>query len=275
MIFTRLIGIIISVRICMKFKSNSLDEMKQNYPEKNWEKACKYGAIDLKNKKFGTLTPIYYATHNNRNGWVCKCDCGRYTFYNTDKLISGEAQSCGADCPCKKTKIHNLIGQKFGRLTVLERSGITTDGHARWKCKCDCGTITYVSGRYLESGKISSCGNCPDKIKSKGNLNIKEYLMKNNINFQQEYRISNFLKYPFDFAILDKNNNIQFLIEYQGIQHFKPTSGWFDQESVDSCKERDEIKRKYCEDHNIKLYYITYLQDTIKELKEILDNKKQ
>lgn len=38
----------------------------------------------------------------------------------------------------------NLIGQKFGRLTVLEETDErSTQGGVIWKCKCDCGKIVY------------------------------------------------------------------------------------------------------------------------------------
>ena len=52
----------------------------------------------------------------------------------------------------------NLIGQRFGKLVVIERAGSTSDGHAKWKCKCDCGNFTEVRGDSLRNGSISSCG---------------------------------------------------------------------------------------------------------------------
>ncbi len=54
-------------------------------------------------------------------------------------------------------KIIDLTGQKFGRLTVIERCGVK-DGHAAWKCKCDCGSEKVVNGRNLRNGRTTSCG---------------------------------------------------------------------------------------------------------------------
>lgn len=57
----------------------------------------------------------------------------------------------------------NIVpGQRFGRLTVIERapSRITAKGNAigRWRCKCDCGNeITTTTGN-LRSGDTKSCG---------------------------------------------------------------------------------------------------------------------
>ena len=55
------------------------------------------------------------------------------------------------------SKLIDLTGQKFGRLTVIERHGVI-DGHAAWLCKCDCGNTTIVNGRNIRSGVTKSCG---------------------------------------------------------------------------------------------------------------------
>lgn len=51
-----------------------------------------------------------------------------------------------------------LKGQKFGRLTVLERCGTTKWGNCIWKCKCDCGSIVEVPSANLRNGRTNSCG---------------------------------------------------------------------------------------------------------------------
>ncbi len=52
----------------------------------------------------------------------------------------------------------SLTGQKFGRLTVLER--VVTRGPSQWFVRCDCGRPKMVSGQKLKSGKAQSCGKC-------------------------------------------------------------------------------------------------------------------
>lgn len=54
-------------------------------------------------------------------------------------------------------KVLNLIGKKFGKLTVIERDG-SQCGHSKWKCQCDCGNIISVIGSNLKSGSVFSCG---------------------------------------------------------------------------------------------------------------------
>lgn len=56
------------------------------------------------------------------------------------------------------TKVLDLVGKKFGRLTVQERYINDNKGGARWCCSCDCGNFTIVRTYHLTSGKIRSCG---------------------------------------------------------------------------------------------------------------------
>lgn len=56
----------------------------------------------------------------------------------------------------------NLIGQVFGKLTVIkkEQSYISATGHtyAVWLCKCECGNEAAVKGHKLKKGHTKSCG---------------------------------------------------------------------------------------------------------------------
>lgn len=54
-------------------------------------------------------------------------------------------------------KLIDLTGQRFGRLTVVERVK-TGDRHTTWLCKCDCGTEKVVYATLLRSGETRSCG---------------------------------------------------------------------------------------------------------------------
>lgn len=51
----------------------------------------------------------------------------------------------------------NLVGKKFGKLTVV--GGPTSrDGARWWECKCDCGGTSKVSTGSLNCGNSESCG---------------------------------------------------------------------------------------------------------------------
>ena len=51
-----------------------------------------------------------------------------------------------------------LIGMRFGMLTVLRFGGKGKSGNALYLCRCDCGNEVKVWGKRLENGSITSCG---------------------------------------------------------------------------------------------------------------------
>lgn len=60
------------------------------------------------------------------------------------------------------SSVKNIVGQKFGRLTVIEQHGFSKPNkhgkrHAIWYCKCDCGNFIERTTDVLKRGK-SSCG---------------------------------------------------------------------------------------------------------------------
>jgi hypothetical protein len=64
----------------------------------------------------------------------------------------------------------DIVGQVFGRLTVIERAGSYKESSgvaALWLCNCLCGHEVIVQGRSLRRGRTKSCG-C-DKHGQSGN----------------------------------------------------------------------------------------------------------
>lgn len=56
----------------------------------------------------------------------------------------------------------NLVGKRFGKLTALEYDR----EKKKWKCRCDCGNITYKTTGHLNANAVS-CG-CTKKIELTG-----------------------------------------------------------------------------------------------------------
>lgn len=63
-------------------------------------------------------------------------------------------------------KIIDLLGYRFGKLTVIDYAGKDKDNRAQWLCKCDCGNNKIISSNSLRTGKTKSCG-CLWKEKAK------------------------------------------------------------------------------------------------------------
>lgn len=51
-----------------------------------------------------------------------------------------------------------LVGHKFGRLSVLNRAGQDKRGNSLWECLCDCGKKTIKRGCSLVRGETKTCG---------------------------------------------------------------------------------------------------------------------
>ena len=51
------------------------------------------------------------------------------------------------------------VGKRFGKLTVISQApGRSSDGMAKWLCRCDCGKEKVVRGGNLRPGVQHSCG---------------------------------------------------------------------------------------------------------------------
>jgi len=107
---------------------------------------------------------------------------------------------------------------------------------------------------------------CPICKSSKGEQQIINYLKRNNIKYIKEYKFNNcknMRPLPFDFYLPDKN----ILIEYDGIQHFKPFTFFGGVNGLNYRIRNDNIKTEYCKNYNIKLIRIKYNDVVNKKLK--------
>jgi hypothetical protein len=124
-------------------------------------------AINLVGRVFGRLTVLVRAGSTDRAPprplWRCRCACGEETVVLAESLRAGRTRSCG----CLRAEIArelsprspSLVGEVFGRLTVLARAESTDRARrASWRCRCACGQETIVQGHSLRGGRTRSCG---------------------------------------------------------------------------------------------------------------------
>ena len=218
---------------------------------------------DLTGQKFNRLLVIELLPERSKNRqkfYKCLCDCGNYINVRSSDLKTGNTKSCGCfNKELAHSRAIDLTGQIFGRVTVLERGYSGENGVLYWKCQCQCGSIVDVPSRNLRENKTISCG-C---VRSKGEEKISIWLSSHNIPFEKEKTFKNF-KYEetggaprYDFYIPEPYN---FLIEFNGVQHYEPIGGWNNKESFEKRVERDNIKRDWAKNNNIPLHEISYLE---------------
>jgi PII-like signaling protein len=109
---------------------------------------------DLAGQRFGKLTATRQLPERIRGAvaWECICSCGNTVVVPSKSLIGGNTQSCG----CSRMK--DLTGQRFGRLTAIRLLPERLNGSTVWECLCDCGNTTEVQGSELSAGRTRSCG---------------------------------------------------------------------------------------------------------------------
>ena len=138
----------------------------------------------------------------------------------------------------------DITGKTFGKWTVLYKTDKRNAGGViYWHCRCECGKEKDVLGTSLRSGRSLSCG-LHSNI-SKGNVKIADILDQANIFYEIQKKFStckDIKELPFDFFV-----NNEYLIEYDGQQHFKKDS-IFDYEYT---HKHDLLKSQWCKKNNI------------------------
>ena len=115
---------------------------------------------------------------------------------------------------------------------------------------------------------------CPVCSYSKAEKELLKYFVDSHINNKQQYSFKNLVglnggSLKFDFALCDKEDNILFLLEYQGQQHYRLTGWMMNQEEFETLQKHDKLKYEYCKNNNIPLEYISYKDNAVEMFKSI------
>jgi hypothetical protein len=189
---------------------------------------------NLIGKKSGTLIAKEYLGNSK---WKCICKkCNNEVIITTNwfnKNIKLKRDGC-------KHVNYNLIGEKFGYLTVIKQAEDyikpRSKAHERqWLCKCICGRTKVIIESNLKGSKSISCGICMSHISIPEKM-IYYYLSKCFNDIKEQYR-PKFLKgREIDIYIPE----LKLGIEYDGKNWHKDTN-------------KDILKNKLCEENGITL----------------------
>lgn len=132
--------------------------------------------MDLTGKRFGRLTVLEEAEQlGTKRRWLCRCDCGSPPItVKMDSLRSGNTQSCGCYKIDRTSEANtvDIVGKRFGKLTVVRMLPEKQNQIPYYECKCDCGEKKNVAGTNLRSGQVKSCGCGRKSGKNKKRLDL-------------------------------------------------------------------------------------------------------
>ena len=110
---------------------------------------------DLTGRRFRKLVALYQTDKvvpGRGMVWHSKCDCGNECDVPRAFLITGARKTCG-NCSSQE-----MIGRKYGKLTVISEAEGRLRGCKLWNCRCDCGNTIVVDTKSLNDGIRRSCG---------------------------------------------------------------------------------------------------------------------
>ena len=105
-------------------------------------------------------------------------------------------------------------------------------------------------------------------LSSRGEIKIHEILKNAGLYFKEEYIFPD-LKSPngrplrFDFVVFDDDGNIDFIIEYQGKQHYEASQKFGGKRGLYQQQYNDNQKRRFCALHEFKLIEIPYTEENL------------
>ena len=217
-----------------------------------------------------TIDPYSFYMKSAKTEILMKCE---KTNYHGDYLAIANTFYHGKRCPyCASVSIHpkdsfgqycvDTYGEDFFTTYWSDKNtldpftvGVYSKSKIWVKCQNDKSHEDYELG----CANFKRGNRCPACKESKGERKVREYFVKNNIEFEAQKTFADLIGdknkvLPYDFYLPQYN----ILIEYQGEHHYMPI--YYSSRPKDYCEEKflqrqeyDRRKREYAESHNITL----------------------
>jgi very-short-patch-repair endonuclease len=218
-----------------------------------------YSLVDISAKKLIIICPIHGEFTQTKIGHI------------TNK--SG-CPLCGKDIAANKTQLGN---SRFIEKANKTHNGqysynnvIYVNAHKKVNVTCSIhGDFSVTPVNHWSNGV--GCPSCSNSNPSKGEVIVKNWLVKHNIHFEYQKTFNNLYykskkgRLKYDFFIPNQN----LLIEFDGEYHFRPISfskliSGVDQLALTQI--RDNIKAEYAATNGFKLLRIRFNEDIISKL---------
>lgn len=196
-----------------------------------------------------------------------------YEYKNVSDKIEVNCEKHGLFLISIKSHLYKKRGCPYCRNVdiseFIERSNIIHNSIYDYSSVEFINTRTEVNIRCKEHGifKIPICK--PVCKSSKGEKSITSILESFNIEYERQKKFNGCRyknKLKFDFFI----QSLNICIEYNGRQHYEPNDFFGGEKSFKKQLIRDNIKKEYCENNNIKLIIIRYNEDIDEKLTQYL-----
>lgn len=207
---------------------------------------------------------------NYKEKLTMQCECGNVYQQSYTNFIHGthHCQKCSRKIAneAKNKYTYEYVYeylQEHGSILLTPKTEKFIGYKSDIEIECSCGEKFSTTLEIVLAYNKTKCRSCKAQNSpiSRGERYIKNYLLDKGFDFYQEYSFSDCKdKYVlrFDFAVV-VNDRLK-LIEFDGIQHFKPYDYYGGEEYYQKVLRRDNIKNKYCEDNNISLLRIPYTE---------------
>ncbi len=204
------------------------------------------------------------------------CSCGNeflVPFKHFKNNSQRQCQQCGRNIQADKRKLDYKYIKNY--IESESKSGCKLlsnqykNSNTKIRIQCSCGNEFRTLFDMFRRYDVRSCKICRqnNNTRSKGELKIEDWLISNNISYIPEYTfetLKSSKKLRFDFAILNKDNDIKLLIEFDGKQHFGIGNFSSDEEEMNLQYEKiiknDLLKNEFCFDKGYSLLRIPYNQ---------------
>ncbi len=229
----------------------------------------------IHNNKYDYSLVIYTKSYNH-----VKIICPKHGIFiqkPNSHLQKKGCFSCGQDIVISRTK---TVDEFIKEANIIHCFKYNYDSVNYINCKTYIDILCIQHGIYKQKPSIHLTGRgCPTCNNSKGEIKILELLKKLNINYISQFSVKKSDKYTdkwnyikncrFDFYLPKYN----IIIEYHGIQHYIFSQFFHGTiEEMNKRRKRDNDKKEFCKENNIKYFEIAYNTNILDEFNNILQH---
>lgn len=202
-----------------------------------------------------------YINENSRLDFICGCGNVFTTSLASFKENKKRCDACyKSEASSSQRRNFELVKLEVDKTDckLISKSSDYINQYSKLVFECPCGNQFERSyTNFSQRDKL--CLNC---TASTGEKKVIEALELMGVNYKREFSFPDLVSrkgFPlrFDFAVTDDDNEISYLIEYDGEFHYEPI---ISEQMFSSQKYNDNLKDMYCKDKQIPLLRIPYFE---------------